>query len=97
MVDKEDVKAIADLAKLSFDDEQIEQFVPSFQQMLDYFNSLREVPTENVEPTYHALETPDLATPLRADDPGVSLEPEDVMRGAPASRENQFRVPKVIE
>ena len=96
-VDAGEVERIAALAKLELSEEDSKRFAAQFQQILDYFKQLEAVDTEDVEPTYHALQMEKLETPLRDDQIRESLPTEEVISGAPAAVENQFRVPKVIE
>lgn len=94
---KATVEKIAELAKLEFEPEALDRFVPTFEQILGYFEQLEAVDTAHVEPTYHALHVDALETPLRPDECASSLDREDVLRSAPESREGSFVVPKVIE
>ena len=47
---RDDVKKIADLAKLQLSEAEIEKFLPQLQQILDNAKMLEEVNTEGVEP-----------------------------------------------
>lgn len=96
-ISKHEVGKIATLARLDFGEADLERFVPSFQQILDYFEQLEAIDTGDVEPTYHTLEGQPLETPLQPDECGESLERDQVMSQAPQERNGQFRVPKVIE
>ena len=91
------VEKIAALARLQFDPESLEEFVPTFEQILRYFEQLEKVETEEVERTYHALHGLQLETPLRPDEPTASLPVEEALGNAPETKDNHFRVPKVIE
>jgi len=96
-IDASEVERIATLAKLKITREDSERFALQFQQILDYFTHLENIPTTDIDPTYHALEVERLETPLREDQSTDSLPIEDVMANAPSAVENQFKVPKVIE
>ena len=48
---KEDVKHIANLAKLEMTEGEIEKLTPQLSGVLDYIEQLREVDTTGVEPT----------------------------------------------
>lgn len=96
-MDHREVERIARLAKLEFETSEMERFVPGFDQILRYFEQLRRADTEDVEPTCHALVGEELRTPMREDRCGESLSVEEALRNAPESRDDHFRVPKVIE
>ncbi len=91
------MKQIAQLARLEFDDAGLDTFIPRFEQILGYFEQLRGVDTDSVEPTYHAVWGQELSTPLREDETAPSLTVEEAVGGAPDSRDGCYRVPKVIE
>ncbi|MCZ6485596.1 MAG: Asp-tRNA(Asn)/Glu-tRNA(Gln) amidotransferase subunit GatC [Acidobacteria bacterium] len=92
-----EVEKIADLAKLKFDAQELERFVDQFQEILEYIAKLEAVPTEEVEPTYQALEQEDLATPTREDEVKPCFPVGTALANAPDSSEDHFRVPPVIE
>ncbi len=96
-VDIREVEKIADLARLKFKPEELERFVPQFQEILDYFVQLEAVPTESVRPMYHALLQDHPETPMREDEVQKSLRAEVAVANAPDSADEQFRVPRVID
>lgn len=96
-IDASEVERIASLAKLKITGEDSERFALQFRQILDYFEQLESISTVDIEPTYHALEIEQLETPQREDSSVDSLSADEVMKNAPSSVENQFKVPKVIE
>lgn len=96
-ISKDEVRRIADLAKLSIEEEELERFAEQFQEILDYFTQLEGVPTEQDEATYHVLESEKLQTPLREDQVRPSLKTDEALKNAPEESEDHFRVPGVIE
>ena len=49
-VTKEDVKKIAELARLEFNEEEISNYTNEMNKILGYVEKLGELDTENVEP-----------------------------------------------
>ena len=92
-----ETKKIANLAHLIFRSEELRKFVPQFQEILDYFKQLDTIPTEDIEPTYQALERKTSETPMRKDEVMASLTVEKALGNAPDKSEKHFRVPAVIE
>ncbi len=92
----EQVRRIAQLAKLTYTAEELELFVQHFQQILDHFETLGKVDTSTVVPTYHALAGP-TSTPMRDDQVRPSLPADAAASNAPQASDHQFRVPRVIE
>lgn len=92
-VKKEDVLHIAALAKLKFDESEIENFTSQFNEILSYIEKLNELNTENVEPLAHPFESQNV---FREDELKQSVSTEDALKNSPSRTEEFFRVPKVI-
>lgn len=55
MISIEEVKHIAGLAKIQFSEKELKGLQKELSSILDYFNKLKEVDVENVEPTSHSI------------------------------------------
>jgi aspartyl-tRNA(Asn)/glutamyl-tRNA(Gln) amidotransferase subunit C len=96
-VTRAEVLKIADLAKLHFNEEELDAFVAQFQAILDYIEQLKEVNVDNVLPTSHVSLSADFEKHMfREDEVGVSLAIEESLTNAPDSGADHFRVPKVL-
>jgi aspartyl-tRNA(Asn)/glutamyl-tRNA(Gln) amidotransferase subunit C len=93
-ISKEDVKKVAELARLEFNEAQTEKFTEQLGNILEYIEKLNELDTDNVEPTSHVL---DISTPLREDKVQKLLTIDEVLQNAPESEDDFFVVPQVIE
>jgi len=93
-VDKNEILKIANLAKLKFNDEEIEKFTSQFNEILNYMDKLNEINTENVQPLSHPL---DINNVMREDELFNSIETKDALLNAPDKDEQYFKVPKVIK
>ena len=93
-ITREEVLRIAHLARLRLSDEEAGAMTDHLENLLGYVAQLDEVDMEGVEPTSHVIP---MATPLRADDPDGTLDPEDAVANAPARDGTAFAVPKVLE
>lgn len=89
-----DVKHIATLARLKFDDAEAEKIKNDLNSILGYVDKLNELDTTGVEPTSHTL---DIYTVTREDIAVPSLSNEEALANAPQSENSHFKVPKVIE
>ncbi len=92
-VTKKDVEKIAELAKLKFTDEELENFTPQMNEILSYMDKLNELDTENVKPLSHPVEQTNV---FREDELKTSISTEDALKNAPAKDDHHFKVPKVI-
>ena len=89
-----DVSYIAHLARIHLADGEAELFQGQLDQVLKYVEQLGELDVSNVEPTAHAMP---LVNVLREDTPRPSLDHAAVIANAPASRDGQILVPKIME
>jgi aspartyl-tRNA(Asn)/glutamyl-tRNA(Gln) amidotransferase subunit C len=92
-VTKKDVEHIARLAKLKFDDSEIERLTDEMNEILKYMDKLNEIDTTSVEPLSHPVELENVFRDDKAVD-GVSTH--DALKNAPVKDDKYFHVPKVI-
>ena len=88
------VAYVANLARLHLTDAEIAEYQGQLDKILEYVNQLRRLDVKDVEPTAHAMPVVNV---LRADADRPGLGPEPAMANAPASRNNLFVVPRIIE
>jgi len=94
-IDKDIVRRVAHLSRLSLDDKELDVYCGQLSAILSYISKLNEINTENVQPTSHAV--PTLRNVFRKDVLRPSLEVENVLRDAPAKEGDYFKVPQIIE
>jgi len=92
-VTKKDVEKIAELARLKFSEDELENFTPQMNEILSYMDKLNELDTENVNPLSHPVEQSNV---FREDEMKISIPVEDALKNAPSKDEHHFKVPKVI-
>lgn len=90
----EQVRKVADLARLRVNDGQVEAYARELSNILDMVETLEAADTEAVEPMAHPL---DLNARLRDDVVTESDRREDFQAIAPAVEDGVYLVPKVIE
>lgn len=88
-----EIEHVAQLARLSFDPSEIENFNRQLNDILGYISKLEELDTSRVEPTTHALE---LTNAFRKDEVKPSLPVEKTLSNAPEQEKGRFVVPKII-
>lgn len=93
-ISKQEVIDTAELARLDFEDSELEKFTEQLGNILEYIEDLNELNTDGVEPTSHVLE---LTTPLREDRVEQLITTEEALQNAPDKDDDFFVVPKVIE
>jgi len=55
VINKEEVKHIAKLARLGLTEKEIEQLQKELSSILDYFEKLKKVNVSRIEPTTHSI------------------------------------------
>lgn len=93
-ITKEEVSYVADLARLSFSDAEVDKLAEDLGAILDHANQLNELDTSAVKPTEHLLA---LQNVLRPDEVKPSLPLEQVLANAPEAENGCFVVPRVLE
>ena len=93
-ITKEEVEHVANLARLELDAEAIERFAGQIGDILAYVDKLKQVDTEGVAPTSHAIS---LTNAFREDEVHVHLEPEQSLANAPEKEDGTFLVPRIIK
>ncbi len=91
---REEVLHIARLARIALTEEEITRFSDQLSNLLEHFQVLQEVNTDNVPPTANPV---DLRSVMREDIVIPSLPLEDVLANAPRQEDDCFRVKPVLE
>jgi aspartyl-tRNA(Asn)/glutamyl-tRNA(Gln) amidotransferase subunit C len=92
-ISKEQVEHISWLARLKLSEEEKELYTQQFNDILEHFNKINELNTENVPPTFH---TANLTNILRDDKAKPPLPVEEALRNAPKKRKNYFHAPRML-
>jgi aspartyl-tRNA(Asn)/glutamyl-tRNA(Gln) amidotransferase subunit C len=90
----EEVRHVAELAKLRLTEEEIVQYAEQLSAILDYAEMLQQVDTSQVPPTPYVLP---LANVMRDDVAGPSLSNEAALANAPDKANGFFKVRAVFE
>jgi aspartyl-tRNA(Asn)/glutamyl-tRNA(Gln) amidotransferase subunit C len=90
----EQVRHIAHLARLEFNEVDAIFFTKQLDDILTSFDKLKEVDTSSVPPTSHTMVMKNV---FREDVLSQSFEQELVLGNAPDQEKECFRVPKIIE
>jgi len=92
-IDTKTVKHVAFLVRLGISDEEAEKFSGQFSSIIDYFNMLNEVDTDNIVP---ASDIANAENVLRDDVVQPSMSREEFLTNAPRSERGYVKVPTVL-
>jgi aspartyl-tRNA(Asn)/glutamyl-tRNA(Gln) amidotransferase subunit C len=93
MLSREQVHKVALLARLELTDAEEEQYAGQMSGILDYFEQLSELDTENVEPTTRAI---DMSNITRLDTQSSYQNLDGIYAAAPDREEDFFKVPRIM-
>lgn len=86
-VDADDVRHVANLARVDLDEEAVETFTSQFQDILEHFDALDSVPEVESEP--------ELVNVMREDEIEDSLSREEALQNAAETEDDRFKGPRV--
>ncbi|KOY81797.1 Asp-tRNA(Asn)/Glu-tRNA(Gln) amidotransferase subunit GatC [Lysinibacillus sp. FSL H8-0500] len=90
---KEEVKHVANLARLAITEEEAEKFAEQLGKITDFAEQLNELDTTNVEPTTHVLP---LVNVMREDVAVKGLDREVMMLNVKEQEDGQVKVPPIM-
>jgi len=93
-ISKDTILKIADLAKISISEDQIEKLESEISSILNWVENLNEVDTENIEPMSNSLTN---FLQMREDIVNDGERGSEILSNSPAEDKSFFVVPKVIE
>ena len=93
-VDTATVKRVAKLARIAITDTRAEEMQSELNTILGFVEQLNEVDVEGVEPMTSVV---DMEIRKRVDQVTDGNKADDITANAPASEDNFFMVPKVVE
>jgi len=93
-ITEDQVKKVAQLARLSLDNNQIKHHAEQIEKILDYINQLQKIDTEDVPCTTRAIEVINV---LRTDVNDKFEDRDELLNLAPSRENDFFKVPKIIK
>ena len=93
MIDREQVRKVALLARLQLTPEEEEQFTTQLGSILDYFEQLSELDVTDVKPTTRAI---DVSNVTRSDELQPYSDREAILNNAPDREGEFFKVPQIL-
>ena len=92
-ISEKEVEHIANLARIELTEEEKRNFTEQFNTILEYFEIINDLDTEDVPPTSHVL---DVTNAFREDKVSPSLAVEEDLKNASKKERGFFKAPKII-
>ena len=92
-VSKEEILHIANLANLTLEENEVQQYLENLQEILDFANIVNNANVDNLDITIGANEAKNV---FRKDEIEVFEDNKALFMNAPSEEQNMFKIPKVI-
>ena len=92
-ISREEVRHLADLARIELDDAELDHLAPQLSVILESVASIRDVAADDIPPTSHPLPVVNVS---REDVVRPSLTAEEALSGAPLVEGQRFAVPRIL-
>ena len=89
-----DVAYVARLARLDLTEDEIRSFQAQLREIVGYVRKVQELDVSSVEPMSHVIPVENV---FRSDEAREGLTCESALANAPAQRDGQFVVPRIME
>ena len=93
-ITRADVAHLARLSRLALSDDELDQMAGQLEVIINSVARVSEVADADVPPTSHSVP---LTNVFRADELQPSLTPAAALAGAPATEDQRFRVPRILD
>lgn len=90
MVDADKVQEVAENARVDISEDEASKFAEDFDEVLEMFEKLEEIDTEDVEPAFHPV---DVEPETRSDEKEETLERKEVFRNTENEEDGFFKGP----
>lgn len=87
---KEEVEKVAENARIKIDESEAEGLAEDFNEILEMFETLDEIDTEDVDPSFHPV---DVENDSRKDDVEQTLDKEEVFQNTENAEDRFFKGP----
>lgn len=92
MISEEQVRHVANLARLGLGDEEVKRMSGQLGAILESVEQIGELDLRDVPPTANPLSMTNI---FRSDEPGREFSQEEALSAAPESVEDLFAVPRI--
>ena len=92
-ISKDEVKKVAELARLELNQNEINNHAQQLEKILEYIKQLEKIDTNNIPCTTRAIE---VTNAFRKDEKKNYQHIEELLNLAPSREDKFFKVPKII-
>jgi len=96
MVNQEEVRHIAKLARLGLTEEEVRKFQKDLAAILDMIEKLKEINVANVEPTTQVTGLENKMRPDESEKKGAEIR-KNILANAPETKDGYIKVKAILE
>ncbi len=93
MIDKKTVQKVADVARISLNEKELNKFSKDLENILKAFEDIQKLNTKNVQPTFQPI---DVKNVTREDKIEPSLTQAEALRNTEQKEKGYFKGPKAV-
>lgn len=93
-ITRDEVAHLARLSRLALGEDELDHFAAQLDEIISAVARVSEVAGADVPPTSHPLP---ITNVFRPDEPRPGLTADQALAAAPASEQQRFRVPRILE
>jgi aspartyl-tRNA(Asn)/glutamyl-tRNA(Gln) amidotransferase subunit C len=93
-ITRDEVAHLARLSRLALREDELDHLATQLDDIISAVARVQEVTADDIPPTSHALP---LTNVFRADEVRPGLTPEQALACAPASEQQRFKVPRILD
>ena len=93
MINKEEIKHIAELSMLSLSEEEIQKYTVNMQDIVEFANKVNSLDTDGVTESAFALDTFNV---FRKDEVRESFDRDELLENAPSSNGEAYSLPSMM-
>ncbi len=90
----DETRRVAELVRLKLTDEEVNLYTKQLDELIEYAEQLKELSTNNVEPTSHVV---NLKNVMREDNARTWISREEALKNAPEQMDGLVKVPAILE
>lgn len=92
-MDKKDILHVASIARLKLDDEEVKKFLRDLNNVLEAFEEMNKIKTDNIKPSFHPLNLKDR---MRDDEEEKCLSQEKALGNTKHKENGFFKGPRIV-
>ena len=93
-MNKEEIRHIANIAQMDFSDEELDKFAPSFEEIIELVNKIKDIDTEGVDEVFQVNGT---ENNIREDKTGETLSQEEALENTATKKYGYFKLIKFVD